>query len=104
MSNSDDNKDSGPRDPIWLRWAKFLSIIVVTGLVVGALFVFSIYIGALVDAFPSGRHYHHSVIASEALRRDNAYAIRVRFIVGACIGGALGLIYMIRCLIKRVDP
>lgn len=103
MDNPDDPEDIAPRDPTWLRFAKFLSIIVVLAVFFGALFAFSIHVASFVDAIMSRRHYVHAAIARDA-SQDTGHAFRVRFIVGACIGGSLGLFYMIRCLIKRVDP
>ena len=112
MSNSDNNEDGGPlsdaedsvpRDPIWLRCAKFLSIIVVAGVLLGALFAFSIYVDAIVGVFTSRTNNSLNRSATE-VSHDNPHVFFLRFIVGACIGGAMGLIYVIRCLIKRVDP
>jgi len=113
MSNPDNNEDGSPllnaednesRDPVWLRWAKFLSIIVVAGVFFGALFAFSIHIAALVDASDFKKSFGAHAVMQRDASRDTAHAFRVRFIIGACIGGGLGLVYMIRCLIKRVDP
>ena len=94
-----------PRDPIWLRWAKFLSIIVVAGVLLGAIFAFSIYVAAVVDVVSAFTSRHNSLhrVATE-VSRDNPHVFLLRFIVGTCIGSVLGLIYVIRCLIKRVDP
>jgi hypothetical protein len=98
-------KPADPGLPRGVRWAKFLSIIVVAGVLLGTLFAFSIYVAAVVDVVSAFTSRHHSLhgVATE-VSRDNPHAFLLRFIVGACIGSALGLIYVIRCLIKRVDP
>jgi hypothetical protein len=42
----DESEEIEPRDPVWLRWSKFLSIIVVLALMLGGLFGFSIHVVA----------------------------------------------------------
>ena len=86
-----------PRDSACVRWAKFLLVVVVVAVVIGGLFAISIYVVALLDLVtPRGLH--------PTEQRDTMPAFWHRFIFGACVGGSLGVAYVIRCLIKKTDP
>ena len=76
------NDPEVPRDAWWLRWLKFVSIILVPAIVLG-LAVFFIGLSP---------------------RYDTAVSMKFRFGLGASIGGGLGFIYVVRCLIQKVDP
>jgi hypothetical protein len=91
------------RDSTWLRYAKFLSIIVVAALIVGAMFAFSVYVAAIADSMNTRHHYTPSFAEKQAAK-DTAHAFWFRSKIGAFIGGGIGLIYVIRCLIRKEDP
>ena len=88
---------NSPRDSFGMKWAKFISIILVAGLVMGCLFAFSTYVAAFVGLFDSRSHTRLTDF------HDTGSAFEHRFILGGCVGGSLGLIYMVWCLIKRRD-
>lgn len=88
----------GPRDPAWLRWAKFVSIIVVAALVVGVCF-------ALVDyTMQFSSNWHDRSLAERRIQSDTWDAMRTRFWFGTCIGGGFGVTYVIKCLFKNLEP
>jgi hypothetical protein len=89
-----------PRDPGWLRWLKFLALIIGPAIVLGVGFVFEDYIE---KDRPGSFSYHHS-IASSNVEHDTTDAMKFRFFVGACVGGGLGAIYVVRCLVRKTDP
>jgi hypothetical protein len=87
-----------PRDAWWLRWLKFLAVIVVPAIIFGLGFLFEDYI----DEYRAGS-YGHSV-AQRIVEHDTIGAMKFRFWIGACVGGGLGAIYVARCIIRRTDP
>ena len=100
-----------PRDTALLRWAKFLSIIVVLAVLVGGLFGISIHVVALHSAakftLDHPNRYRLSGAAKYDVDRsaaDTKQAFKQRFIIGSSIGGVIGLVYVIRCLVKNEDP
>jgi hypothetical protein len=103
----DEIEDTEPRDSVLLRWAKFVSIIVVLAVILGSLFGFSIhvvawhtYLSSSNSTIPVGSEKH--LLQQSA--NDTRHAFKQRFIIGSTIGGVLGLIYVIRCLVKDEDP
>jgi hypothetical protein len=82
----------GRRDPGWLRWVKFGSIILFPAIVLGLGFLFGPYF----TKYNTRTHYEES--------RDTVRGMRFRFFVGASVGGGIGLIYVVRCLVRRTDP
>ena len=88
-----------PRDPVWLRFAKFGAIVVAGAVVIGVIF-------ALGDYFV--HHTGHAWSEREHTQRvvdnDSDEYFYGRFLIGACLGGGCALIYVARCLIKGVDP
>jgi hypothetical protein len=100
------------RDSVILRWAKFVSIVVVSALLMGGLFVISIHVVALYSAtkFAMQEPYRNStpIGASrhdiEVSRSDTPKAMQQRFYIGSVVGGAVGIFYVIRCLVRREDP
>jgi hypothetical protein len=92
-------EEDGPRDPGWLRWAKFLALIAGAALVVGACFACADYVAQYTNKTWSGR-----VRAENIVKRDSLEKLQWRFAIGACVGGGLGLAYVVRCLVRRVDP
>jgi hypothetical protein len=86
------------RDSVSMRWMKFLVIIGFLAMVGGGVAGFSGY-------FAGNDSYHRrSIPLQDRMKDDTAVKMRRRIIIGAGIGGGVGLLYVIRCLIKRVDP
>jgi len=88
-----------PRDPTWLRWLKYVSIVALPALIFGLGFLFEDYF-----LKSGGKTYYQRQLAERNVQRDSVSSMKLRFIVGAGLGGSLGLIYVIRCLRRRVDP
>ena len=83
-----------PRDPGWLRWLKFLAIILAPALIFGLIGFFSVM-----------NPGHDSAYAIKSYFWDDTTdAMKFRFWTGAALGGLLGLIHVVRCLIRKVDP
>lgn len=87
-----------PRDPAWVRWAKFFSIIVVAAVVMGGCFALADYI----MQYSSNRH--DRLLAERGTQRDTWDGMRHRFWIGTCVGGGFGFAYVLRCLLKDLDP
>jgi hypothetical protein len=88
-----------PRDPAWLRWLKYISIITLPALVFGLGFLFEDYF-----LESSGPTYRQRQLAARGVQHDTISSMKLRFIIGAGLGGSLGLIYVIRCIRRSVDP
>jgi hypothetical protein len=98
--DSDPAADSdAPRDSWWLRWLKFLALIIGPAIVLGIGFLFEIY----VEQYRADDSYHRTV-ANRRVERDTTDAMKFRFCVGACVGGGLGAIYVVRCIVRKTDP
>jgi len=95
-----------PRDSACLRWAKFVSIVVVLALMLGGLFGISVNAVALHTLFSSNHKFptDREKRLMQPSDNDTKHAFRQRFVVGGTIGGVCGLIYVIRCLVKNEDP
>ena len=87
-----------PRVSFARRWAGFLSWLIIPAVIGGVGFA----LGDYVTQSTGERHDRHE--AAERIKRDTYEAMRNRFILGACVGGGLGAIYVIRCLIRKEDP
>jgi len=88
-----------PRDASWLRWLKFLALIIGPAIVLGIGFLFENYI----EQNRSDISYRRSR-AIQSVENDTTDAMKFRFCVGAAVGGGLGAIYVVRCLIRKTDP
>jgi len=88
-----------PRDSWWLRWLKFLSLIILPAIVLGLGFLFEDY----VEQYRADTSYRRSV-ATQRVERDTTAGMKFRFGIGACVGGGLGVLYVARCLIRKTDP
>jgi hypothetical protein len=88
-----------PRDAAWLRWLKYLSLIVLPTVVFGLGFLFEDYF-----LESNGQTYRQRQHAASAVQHDSVSSMKLRFIIGASLGGGIGLIYVIRCIIRKVDP
>jgi hypothetical protein len=93
-----DDPDS-PRDSWWLRWLKFLSMIVVPAVILGLGFLFADYI----EQYRADSSRDRSD-ARRNVAHDSISAMKFRFWMGAAIGGGLGAIYVARCIIRGTDP
>ena len=98
--DSDPLADSdAPRDAWWLRWLKFMALIIAPAIVLGLGFLFEDYIEQ--DRAESS---HDRSVAQRQVEHDTTDAMKFRFWVGACVGGGLGAIYVVRCIVRRTDP
>jgi len=100
-----------PRDSVWTRWTKFIGIIGVLAVLAGILFAISIHVVALYSAAeynlkkPDSHYYRGSAKYSvEQSNADTKHAFKVRFIMGSGVGAVIGLIYVVRCLVRDEDP
>ncbi len=98
--DSDPAADSdSPRAPSWLRWLKSAALIIFCAIVLGVGFLFESYL----EQNNSDDSYRRS-IARQQVEHDTTDAMKFRFCIGACVGGGLGAIYVVRCLIRKTDP
>src|SRR5262245_24763013 len=88
-----------PRDALWLRWLKFASIILLPAVVFGLGFLFVDYLMQY-----QGESYSLRARAESRVKNDSVESMRYRFVTGALVGGGLGLIYVVRCILRRADP
>lgn len=88
-----------PRDSFLWRWTKFLSLIVVPAVIVGGGFVVEEYV-----MMSQGETSQRRELAADRVRGESVESARQRFLLGAAIGGGLGAVQVVRCLIRRVDP
>ena len=86
------------RDPSWLRWLKFVSVIVVPAAILGVGFFLGPY---YLDERISRAYRIHG---SQLIMSDTIGFMKLRFWIGAALGGGLGMIYVVKCVIRRVDP
>lgn len=88
-----------PRDAWWLRWLKFLSVIIAPAVIIGVGFVVEDYIEQYrADSSIS------SYVAQSNVENDTVESMKFRFWLGAGIGGCLGMIYCVKCIIRKSDP
>jgi hypothetical protein len=98
--DSDPSADSeSPRDVWWLRWLKYLSIIAVPAIVLGVGFLFADYM----EQYSADSGYKRDR-AERRVEQDTTGSMKFRFWMGAGVGGGLGMIYVVRCIIRKVDP
>ncbi len=88
-----------PRDTWWLRWLKFSSIIAVAAIVLGLGFLFEDYI----EQYHADAFYQRDM-AQRRVERDTISSMKFRFWLGVGVGGGLGMVYVARCIVRRVDP
>lgn len=87
------------KDSPWLTWLKFLSLILFPALVFGVGFL-------LEDYFleSGGKTHSQRQLAERNVQRDSVSSMKLRFLIGAGLGGSLGVIYVVRCMLRKVDP
>ena len=88
---------SSARDVWWLRWLKYLSIIAVPAIVLGLGFLFEDYIEQSRGETSYQRHQ-----AQRRVEHDSIDSMKFRFWIGASVGGGLGMIYVVRCIVRGV--
>jgi hypothetical protein len=88
-----------PRDPAWLRWVKFVSLIIVPAVLLGLVLLFADYMTQY-----SGDTYYERHRAERRVEHDSVQGMKWRFVIGSCIGGGFGLVYVVRCIVRKVDP
>jgi len=89
-----------PRDVWWLRWLKFLSIIVFPAIVLGLGFLFEYGTELKNREMDSSKR----ITPGSPSDQDVHGAMKFRFWLGASVGGSLGLIYVAKCVIRKTDP
>jgi hypothetical protein len=88
-----------PKDAVWLHWLKFISLVVFPALIFGLGFLLEDYF------LESNRQtYSQRQLAQRRIRHDSVDSMKLRFVIGAGLGGGLGLIYVVRCISRKVDP
>ncbi len=97
--SSPTNDPAEPRDPAWLRWLKFSAIIFVLAVVFGAGFAFEDYFEQY-----NARNDYQQARAEKRVEQDSIGQMKFRIYLGAGLGATLGSIYVIRCLLRKVDP
>jgi hypothetical protein len=93
------NDPDEPRPPAWLKWMEFSALVIGPAVVFGLAFAFGDYI----TQFSTHDHYHQA-LAEKGVQHDTMTAFKWRFIIGAGIGAALGAVYVVRCIVRKVDP
>ena len=93
------NDPDEPRPPTWLKWMEFGALIIGPALFFGLAFAFWDYIAQF-----SGHHLYQQQLAEQRVALDTMAAFKWRFIFGAGVGAALGGVYVVRCIIRKVDP
>lgn len=91
--------DDSPRDVWWLRWLKHLSIIIISAVILGLGFLFEDYFQQ-----SNATTYSQRTQAPKQVEQDTVSDMKWRFGIGAGLGGGLGLIYVARCIIRKVAP
>jgi len=87
------------RDPAWLRWAKFISVIAALAILFGVGFLVYDY----VEQSRTDNRWR-SEAARRAVERDSIGQAEFRFAFGASVGGGLGILYVARCVLRKIDP
>jgi len=87
------------KDSFWLRWLKFISLIIFPALIFGVGFLLGDYF-----LESSGKTYYQRQLAERNVQHDSISSMKLRFAIGAALGGGLGLIYVVRCIRGKVDP
>jgi hypothetical protein len=88
-----------PKDAAWLRWLKYLSLIIFPALIFGLGFLFEDYF-----LESNGQTYRQRQRAASGVQHESVRSMKLRFIIGAGLGGGLGLVYVVRCIRRKVDP
>ena len=88
-----------PRPPTWLKWMEFGALIIGPAIFLGLAFAFGDYLAQF-----SGHGRYQQELVEKRVEYDTMAAFKLRFIIGAGVGAALGVVYVVRCIIRKVDP
>jgi len=92
-------EDEDQRDSAWLRWLKLFSIILVPAIVLGVVFA----LGDYVRQYTATTQFRRA-LARGFVQLDTREWFRIRFVLGACVGAAFGLLYLIRRSARQRVP
>jgi predicted MFS family arabinose efflux permease len=99
------------RDSVWMRWVKFVSIIVLATVLLGSLFGVSIHVVALfsaakwtMDSSSGYRMRGTTKTDVDRSNKDTMHSLKIRFMIGSILGASCGVVYVVRCLIRNEDP
>ena len=85
-------EDEDQWDSAWLRWLKLFSIILVPAVALGV----ALALGDYVRQYTATTQFNRAV-ARGFVQLDTREWFRIRFLLGACVGAAFGLLrYLIR--------
>jgi len=99
LDNDPASDSDKSKAPWWLRWLKYVSIVAVPAIVLGLGFVFEDYI----EQYRADTSYERRM-AERSVEHDTISSMKFRFWIGASVGGGLGMIYVVRCIVRKVDP
>lgn len=91
-------EDDEQRDSAWLRWLKLFSIILVPAIVLGVVFALRDYVRQ------SATTQFNRAVARGFVQLDTREWFRIRFVLGACVGAAFGLLYLFRRSAGKLVP
>jgi hypothetical protein len=86
-----------PRDPAWLRWTKFACLILFGAALVGFVAFCEYYL----EQYGLARRQMGQAAADQ---HDPFGPMKIRIVIGAVTGGGLAMVYVVRCIIRKVDP
>jgi hypothetical protein len=98
MRGPEPNDPAEPRDPLWLRSLKFAAIVFVLAFIFGLFAVSFDYLSQYRESQADER------MSAHLTQKDVTHELRNWFLTGAGIGGGLGLIYVVQCIFRKVDP
>jgi hypothetical protein len=93
------NDPDEPRPPTWLKWTEFVALVIGPSIFLGLAYAF----GSYLSQFSTQNNYQQH-LAEQRVQHDTMAAFKWRFIIGAGFGAALGAIYVVRCIVRKVDP
>ncbi len=101
-ATKDPDDDDGPRQNAIMRWLNFLVIMIFLGAIVAGLTAWWTY------DFSNGARVRHGVRDDKPITDqqwgDLKHRTERNAIVGFVLGAAIGGVYMVKCLIRGVDP
>lgn len=87
-----------PRDPAWLQWLERGALIVGPAIVFGLAFAFRDFLSQI------SSHHYQIEQAQQSMQNDTVAAMKWRFVIGAAFGAVLGAVYVVRRIVRNVDP
>ena len=101
----DPDDDDGPRDSFMGRWSKFLVIMVFLGAITAGLAAF--WTLGYSGVFGTGRRHEMEMLTQkqwEVREKVLKHDLERNSIFGFAVGASIGGIYVLKCLIRGVDP